>query len=251
MRKLILIVGLCLAQITVAETLVAAVADQDYPPFYYHDREDDRWRGVSVEVCEHVAASLGYELEYRRYPFPRLLQLVSAGRADVACTLFNTAERAPGLTYTSVPHAFESLWVFARRGTDLAHAREPGFLEQVKLGAIRAYYYGERFDDDQRFDKLRVNNERQLIRILLGGRIDYALGNKPAIEYHARRMEVLDELVFVEPPVFKGPIYIAFSRQRDDAHELAADFTRAIAKFRKTDEYAALLRRHGFEPLPF
>lgn len=237
--------------VTVASTLVAAVAEKDYPPFYFFDSEAGQWRGISVEVCERVARELGYTLEYRRYPFSRLLQHVGDGRVDIACTLFNTSTRAPGVTFTSIPHAFETVSIFRRVGGESLDSSDINWLRQFQLGGIRAYYYGEALEDDSAFKKLRVNDEEQLIKVLLGGRVDYALGNKPAIELHAERLGVRNQIEFMEPPVFRGPIYIAISRRREDAHKLAADFTRAVQRFRETDEYAYLLQTYGFEPLQY
>ncbi len=252
MRRLLLAVWLvCVSCTTGASTLVAAVADKDYPPFYYFDEDAEQWRGISVDVCERVARELGYTLEYRRYPFGRLLQHVGEGRADIACTLFNTSQRAPGVTFTAIPHAFETVSVFRRIDSPSWEALDISWLRQFQLGGIRAYYYGEALQDDSEFKKLQVNDEEQLIKVLLGGRVDYALGNRPAIEFHAQRMGVEKQIEFLEPPVFRGPIYIAISRQRDDAHKLAADFTRAVQRFRETDDYEYLLEAYGLDPMQF
>lgn len=234
-----------------AKELVAAMADKDYPPFYYYDYAEDRWAGISVDVCEHVAARLGYTLTYQRYPFVRLLQNVSLGNADIACTLFNTAQRAPGVTYTALPHAFESIWVFSRIDAADWQQLDIHWLKQFQLGGVRAYFYGKNLEDDDTFRKLVVNDEEQLIKILLGGRIDYALGNRPSILYHANQLGVADQLRFMEPPVYQGPIYIAISRARDDAHKLAADFTRIVAEFRESPDYAALIEKYGLEQPEF
>ena len=252
MRRIVLTVLLvCISCAASGTTLVAAVAEKDSPPFYYFDDQTSQWRGISVDVCERVAQQLGYKLEYRRYPFSRLLQHVGDGRADIACTLFNTSKRAPGVTFTSIPHAFETVSVFRRAGDEPLDSSDINWLREFQLGGIRAYYYGEALEDDTAFKKLRVNDEEQLIKVLLGGRVDYALGNKPAIELHAERLGVRNQIEFMEPPVFRGPIYIAISRQREDAHKLAADFSRAVQRFRDTDEYVYLLARYGIDPLQF
>ncbi len=252
MRRFMLAVLLaCVSCGAAASTLVAAVAEKDYPPFYYFDDDTQQWRGISVEVCERVAQELGYTLEYRRYPFGRLLQHVSDGRADIACTLFNTSQRAPGVTFTSIPHAFETVSVFRRVDNTPWESQDINWLRQFQLGGIRAYYYGEALQDDSEFKKLRVNDEEQLIKVLLGGRVEYALGNKPAIELHADRLGVRNQIEFLEPPVFRGPIYIAISRQREDAYKLASDFTRVVQRFRDTDEYLYLLQEYGMDPMQF
>lgn len=244
--KLLLFLAMALVSVGAhSKTLIAAVADGDYPPFYYYDEAKERWAGVSIEVCEAVAATLGYELEYQRYPFSRMLQFVSSGRADIACTLFNTPVRAPGVNYTSIPHAFENIWIFGTVSREDWNELEAEQLLSRSVGGVRAYFYGSKLENSEAFQKLLVSNERQLIRVLLGGRIDYALGNKHSIRALAHEMGVADQLRFMEKPVYRGPIYIAVSRARDDAEKLSSDLTRAVITFRDTDQYRQILDAHG------
>jgi polar amino acid transport system substrate-binding protein len=251
MRLLTFLVLLCAGSSAGAQPLIAAVADVDYPPFYYYDAEKGRWAGISVDVCEAVAKELGYSLQYERYPFNRMLQSLSSGQADIACTLFNVGESKGNFIYTSVPHAFEDIWVFTRAGTAHWEEFDLEWLIGRSLGGVRGYFYGKAMNDAARFDKLLVNNEHQLIRILLGGRVNYALGNKPAIERQARAMGVIDRLDFMEPSVYRGPLYIGITSARADAHQLAADFTRVLVEFRRTPEYRALLQYYNLDPPPY
>jgi len=244
--KLLLFLALALLSIGAhSRTLIAAVADEDYPPFYYYDEEQQRWAGVSIEVCEAAAASLGYRLQYERYPFSRMLQFVSSGQADIACTLFNTPVRAPGVNYTSVPHAFEDIWAFGRASDPDWKERDAEQLRSYAIGGVRAYFYGDQLENDEDFQKLLVSNETQLIRVLLGERIDYALGNRASIEMLAHQLGAAEQLRFMEKPVYRGPIYIAVSRAREDAERLVSDLTRAVVAFRETEAYRRILAEHG------
>ncbi len=228
-------------------TLIAVVADEDYPPFYYFDEEQQRWAGVSIEVCEAAAASLGYELEYQRYPFNRMLQFVSSGCADIACTLFNTPVRAPGVNYTSVPHAFEDIWAFGRASDPDRRELDVEQLRFHTVGGVRAYFYGQTLEDGEDFKKFLLGNETQLIRVLLAGRVDYGLGNKASITMLAKQLGAADKIRFMEKSVYRGPIYIAVSRAREDSERLVSDLTRAVVAFRETEAYRQILADHGQE----
>ncbi|MDO3386617.1 transporter substrate-binding domain-containing protein [Gilvimarinus sp. SDUM040013] len=225
--------------------LKAALADKDYPPFYFYDEVKQEYAGISIDICRAVAQSLGYDLTFVRMPFVRLLHDLSEGKADIACTLFNTSSRAPGITFTGVPHTFENISVFARNDRQAqAQKLDIENIKRYKIGGVRAYFYGKKFEDKGNFKKLEVNDEAQLIKVLLAKRIDYALGNKASILHQAREFGVADKLMFIEGSVYSGPIYIGFSRSRDDAHKLSAEFTKAIVRLRGSDEYQAILEHY-------
>jgi len=120
-------------------------------------------------------------------------------------------------------------------------------LRSYSVGGVRAYFYGQRLEDDDDFQKLLLSNETQLIRVLLGERIDFGLGNKASIEMLAEQLDAVDQIRFMEKPVYRGPIYIAVSRAREDAEKLVSDITRAVVAFRETEEYRQILADYGQE----
>ena len=111
----VIALALLLPFTSAAETLVVGLGDQDYPPFYFSETPEDGGpavlQGISIDVCNALAETLGYELEYRRFPFVRLLHDLEEGSIDMACTLFNTYDRAPGALYVSIPHALEEIYM--------------------------------------------------------------------------------------------------------------------------------------------
>ena len=56
--------------------------------------------------------------------------------------------------------------------------------------------------------------------MLIGGRFDIAIGNKPAILMQAEQVDLEDKITFLKPTVDNGPNYFAFSKARNDADEL-------------------------------
>ncbi|MDO6745667.1 substrate-binding periplasmic protein [Gilvimarinus sp. 1_MG-2023] len=233
--------------------LQASLANEDYPPFYYYDDINRQFTGVSIEICREVVASLGHTLSFKRSPFIRLLHELREGKSDIACTLFNTSERSPGIVFTQVPHIFETISVFSRLETAVTTPRplNSDYLKQHKVGGVRGYFYGEALQDQNDFTKRQVNTESQLVKILLAGRIDYALGNRASITHHARTLGVESQIRFFDQAVYSGPIYIGVSQTRADAQQLVADLTQAVAEFRKTDQYQTILQRYNIEVTDF
>ncbi len=247
-----------------AQTLTVALGDQDYPPFYFVDENTGELRGISVDVCNALAKQLGYELEYRRFPFVRLLNNLETGSVDMACTLFNTYDRAPGAIYVSVPHAMEEIQLIRLRdrperaagtstdepvyeATDEAGNNSEN-AEKLKLAGVRGYYYGP-----GALPELTLYNEdTQLPLSLINHRVDAVLSNLPTFRYFAR-LQGLDDDAWEtsDSPWFSGPVYIAFSRSTLDSHQLASEFTAALVHLRSSPEYQALLQSYGLNAPPF
>lgn len=226
---------------------VVALAKTDYPPFYYYDEKKERFQGVSVEICEAIASQLGHHLTYRRYPFARVLHNLNAGTVDMACNLFNTGDRAPGITYTGVPHVFEKVWIISLKENNAPSPITVETLQNFITGGIRGYYYGPAITNSNNLPILLLNDEAHLIRTLLSKRIDFMLGNKTAIELYAEKLGASDLLTYYEPPIYDGPIYMGFSREKERAHRHVAAFTEAIVHFRTTQMYRNILEKYQIE----
>lgn len=229
--------------------LVVGLAELDYPPFYF--QEDGALRGAALEIAVAVAARAGYELRFERFPWRRMQALLRVGDVDMSILYFKTPERARDVVYTDAPHIHEASSLFVRRDSPLntASAAFDGDLAALKghrFGHVRGYSHGPAYDDGT-FTKQAVTDERALIEILIRGRIDLAVGNKPAIVRYARERGVEDKLRFLSPPIHSAPNYMAFSRAHPHAEALAALFTRELRQFMQTPEYAQILVRYGFE----
>ena len=228
--------------------LIAAVAERDYPPYYYTDPASGQLKGISTEICERLASRLGYRLEHQRFPFVRILNNLDSGTTDIACTLFNTRQRAPGIIFTSVPHVFEDLYVIARSGELKQVPEHTDGIAPFAFGGVRGYYYGERYIPNLTL----FNSDEHLGPALINRRVDLVISNVPTFRWYAEANEIsTDAYEVIEPAWFTGAIYMGFSRSRPDAQKLAAEFTEALVEFRHTNEYRTLLAKYGLTDVHF
>jgi hypothetical protein len=63
--------------------------------------------------------------------------------------------------------------------------------------------------------------------------------------FHAKQLGVENQLLFLEPLLVNAPVFMAFSKRRPDAAQLAAEFSRELDKFEKTFEYRSLLQKYN------
>ncbi|SDW35294.1 substrate-binding periplasmic protein [Marinobacter mobilis] len=230
-------------------TLTAALAEADYPPFYF--RDDNQLVGFSIEVLDHVAKTVGVRVQYQRLSWPRVLQSLNDGRVDMVTTFSNTAERAPLVVYTGIPHAVERNHLFARNDSDVSYDGNIDSLAGYRIGAITGYSYGDDFDHASYLAVERVLDEPTLVRMVLGNRFDLAVGNPFAIRLEATKLGAAEHLRFLDPPVNRSPIYMAFSRKHPLALDLAAAFTAAILQFKATETYQGLLDKYDLRGAGF
>lgn len=226
--------------------LIAAIGELDYPPFYF--TRDGALTGASHDIAQAVAGRAGYRLRFERFPWARLLRMLETGRADLSIHMFNTPERAAAAIMTSVPHVFENSTLFTRRGADpIGWTGDIESLSGQLVGRVRGYSHGRAFDGSASMDRMDHANEATLIQVVVGGRLDLGIGNRPAILHHATALGLRDQIAFLGPDVDIGPCYFAISRAHPEAHEIAAAFTRATVDLLDTPEYGAILATYGFK----
>ncbi len=122
----------------------AVLAEVDYPPFYYV--RDGEMAGISIEVLNHISNQINLNTSFIRLSWPRVLKSLEDGSVDLVTTFFNTAERAPFVVYTGVPHAYEINTFFALKKHEVSFNGHLESLSAHRIGMIRGYSYGHKFD---------------------------------------------------------------------------------------------------------
>ncbi len=225
--------------------LISALAEIDYPPYYYINPKTKKLEGFSIEVCNHLAQKLGYKLNHVRRPFARALHDLAYGRIDLMCTLFNTKDRSKGILFSSVPHVFEDIMIFTLKDPQRELSDpSPDHFHNLEIGGIKGYYYGPEVSETDDYKLLLVTDEEQLMKVLIKKRVHYIIGNKDALLKKAQEMNVEDQIKYLETPIYTGPLFIGFSRQNKNAFKRLSEFTDELIQFRQTQKYQKLLKKY-------
>ncbi|WP_409523981.1 substrate-binding periplasmic protein [Nitrincola sp. MINF-07-Sa-05] len=246
-RLLLLCLLVCLSSSSLlsARELRVGLGELDYPPFYF--MEDGRFKGAAVEIAEHLAGQLGHQLVYKRYPWARVQNALEFGDLDMMILYFKTPEREQSVVYTDIPHLNESSHLFVHNGSDIDLSSTLDNLQDKVFGHVRGYSHGDVYDNHQHLRKHLVPDERHLIRTLIVGGIDIAVGNRPAILMVAEMEGLEDQIAFLDTPIDIGPNFLAFSRALSDAEALARDYSDQLRQFMSSDEYRQILMAYGFD----
>lgn len=243
------VVALLLAAVVSrADVLRVGLGDLDYPPFYF--TKQGELQGAAIEVAEALAGQLGHQLNYERLPFVRVQRHLASGDLDMVVLYFRTPEREESALYLQQPHLQESSFMVVKKGLQGIPAGYRGsFLEwrDQRFLSVRGYYHGETFRQALFLDKQLVINEQELIRRILSAGRFVGVGNRAALQYHAERMGVADQLQYIEPAIDRGDDYIAFSRKIPKAEQYVAEFSEALRRFKRSRRYAEIIRRYGLD----
>jgi len=225
--------------------LIVGLAELDYAPFYFE--KDNQFHGAALEIAEEIATSLGHKLVFKRFPWKRVQAYLRSGTIDMMILYIKTPERAVDVIYTEIPHIFESSDLFILNEANVPYINSVNDVLSYKFGNVRGYTHGIEYDEANDLYKHQVSNEKQLIDILIHQRIDIAVGNKAVILRYAESKGVRSQIRFLSPAIDNGPNYIAFSKARNDAQQLSDEFSIALKKFIKTEEYRKILTKYHFD----
>ena len=216
-----------------------------YPPYYY--LENGVLTGACVEIISRTANTLGHTVVFKQYPWRRMLHSGKTGRVDAVMPLFKTAEREKFLIFPETALALEENHFFTRRATPVHFTGRLADIAPHPVGVVTGYSYGNAFDSATYLDKIIAKNDLNLLQMFKYRRFAVGVGNRHVVRYFADKAGGIHDLVFLEPPLTRAPLYIAFSRQKGHTR-LTAEFTQALRDFQTTQPYRELLKQYGMAP---
>lgn len=231
-----------------SKELRIATEDSDYYPFYF--MKNDSYIGATVEIIYEIAGNLGYKVTFHKYPWSRALRYVEVGREDMMIQCFKTSERSEKMIFVDEPTLSEANHLFVKKGSNISFTSNLKDMTEYKFGAVRKYSYGNAFDNATYLEVFRTNNEKLLIKMLIKERFDIIIGFVPSIIKHAEELKMLDQIIFLEPPVEKIPAYMAFSKKMINVHIIVSEFSKELKIFKKTEKFKQIIKKYSLVQNP-
>ncbi len=189
-----------------AEKMVFGMLE-DFPPYQY--TEDRKPVGSDVDIAREVCKRLGIEPEFQVMPWKRVLKTAEDGNISAILSLLFKEERTSFLYYSKEPTHINRDSVIARKGSIKVTGLDD--LKGKTVGVLAGYSYGPDFDNYKELNKTFCNDQKELIRILNGGRIDVAVAAETPFIFNSGQMGFKDrfETVYV---ISENPTYTGFSK---------------------------------------
>lgn len=222
--------------------LTVAIGGEGYFPYNYI--ENEQVKGFSIDVLNYIEENSNYEFEFITLPWPRALHLVAEGKVDLILTLFKKPEREEVYHFIEPSYGHEINQLFKLANRELVFNGKLQQLTSYSIGTIREYSYGKAFDEATYLTKLPVLTEEILLKLLLGKRVDAAISNPLTFKELLLKNNLLTKVEAISPYIAKTPVYMALSKNRENAHEIKATLGKVTEQLKNSLYYQDLLNKY-------
>jgi polar amino acid transport system substrate-binding protein len=175
---------------------------------------DGKFIGRNAEIAYKLAATINKKIEFIECPFARCLSMTRDGHADMMVAIRKTKDREQYLNYLTNPLSRTVTPIrFFLLKNDLREINHYKDITNLNIGVLRGASYFPRFDQDQSLKKIPITTHKQLIAMLLKGRIDTFLGREISIKLQTDPHSYQDNMKMARY-IYKNvtDIYIAVSK---------------------------------------
>ncbi|MGH8441626.1 MAG: substrate-binding periplasmic protein [Nevskiaceae bacterium] len=254
-RRLMSLVALLLAAGAVeaadAPAKIVRLATTDWPPYIGRSLPE---RGYVHTLTVQAFAASGYRAELEFYPWARALALARDGKVAGLVPEYFDAARQDEFAY-SRPFPGGPVGFCVRRDSKLslpksmAHkpAEALATLKHLRFGVVRGYLNAPVFDSAPDLKREDAKDDLTNLRKLYHRRVDAIVIDRNVAEYllHTAVPEFAAELTYLEPPLARHPLYVAFARAVPEHEALLQAFNRGLGRLEASGELAAIRRQAG------
>ncbi|WP_010276057.1 amino acid ABC transporter substrate-binding protein [Paenibacillus senegalensis] len=227
-----------------SKVLRAGATGQSYPNSY---KEGDKLVGFDVEVIEHVAANLGYTVEWTNTDFSGLMGSLETGKIDtIANAVAVTPERAEKFDF-SAPYSYAGVTIVTHEdNTDI------NTLDDLKGKTVAGVLGSQNVKNLQTFDKngeinLRTYETRDGAQNdALNKRVDGYVNSKASLLAEIQKNNL--PLKFVGDPFHYEDVAFPFVRNEQNA-ELIEQINNELQKLREDGTLKQLSEKYFGEDI--
>ncbi len=206
-------------------------------------------KGFTTEIVQKAFQEKGIVSKVSFYPWKTAMKRVEDGEFDAVYSAYYTIERA-GKYYFSDPYAESMLLFFTLKGHRFNY-NSLADLKGLRIGTTKGFANTPEFDAATSFTKIAADTEKDSLESLLQGKVDLVVLDKYIAlslinRFFASRS---DQIVALETPLEKKPLYLMFSKARSSSPGFLQAFNKGLKKIRQSGLYDLILQRHQFMPI--
>lgn len=233
-RGLFLALLILPAFMTSAQTLKSlTVVDFVHPPLAYLDTATNEPRGAEIVFYSTLLKSLGYQPQFVFAPFPRVIEMIKSGEADMGPAVIRSAERDEFALFSAESVLTLTPVLVVRADSPIKHLNAPADLAGIKIGAALGVTVPAFFAKAglPAFDLVAGENftERNLNKLTFG-RIDAFIDVNPLnVMMVAEILGVTKDIRLIDIPSGSTDYHIILSKKSTKAAELLAGINATLA----------------------
>jgi polar amino acid transport system substrate-binding protein len=241
------------------EERVLYVVDSSWKPYMWEDG-DGEVVGFAVDLLDRIMTELNISYKFEILPWARALKLLEMGAADAGLVVSHSAERESIFYFNEEQIKFntegtempeftfvESEAVFFVRKLFVDSIKFESF-EQIarddyRVGVVVGFNY-ENLGDDMNL--VEVISEEQAMLDLNKGLIDMYPRNKLVGLSVVKKLNLTEEIIFLDKKVSSTPMYMLFSRNSDypNLEQINEEVHRVTLELKESGEYDEIYGRY-------
>ncbi|HBX54137.1 MAG TPA: ABC transporter substrate-binding protein, partial [Pseudomonas sp.] len=199
-----------------------------------------QYSGLATRVLSVTLTQLGHSVRFELYPWARAQRMVELGQADILIGPYKSPAREARFAFAAQAFYRDRI-VFYRRSDSLLHwSGDYRQLRGRRVGVVRAWAYGTRFDDARAgLDLVTVEGVENGLKMLSMGRLALLASNQRNTQPVLQALGLNDEIVQLETLIDTQDGYFAFPRQSSH-RSLREDFDRVFQQMIEQGQLAQL-----------
>ena len=175
-------------------------------PWGFADNEGHQ-AGILVDFQQFLFSRAGLPLHNTLIPYPRVIQEIASGKADVAVMF--TSPLANQIADSLGKVVDEHIIIVTRADAPDYHSLDDFAGKQV--GQVRGSRYGEVFDNHPLLQRIPVTDVDQGLKMLLAGRLDAMASTEHSLLYAMYSSGIRGEQIRIALPLFtaRADLYVA------------------------------------------
>jgi len=238
MRILTLVLLLVCSPLHAGETW-RVVGDEQFAPYSFVTMEDDTPHGVDVELIRAIMQAGAIDYQLRLYPWERVKRMLDRGEVDMAFQFAGTPERMAQYELVGPLRTGSTVFMTTNKIALQDWTSLDDFAPFV-IGQVRGYAYQSDFDKADLARDTSAQNPRQLVSMLLAGRIDIIVGDRTQLLYFAQEQRAQHNVRILPMPLVQMPRYVAFAKGDKTRAERLAE---ALKRVRASGELDRILQQ--------
>ncbi|QEL57893.1 amino acid ABC transporter substrate-binding protein [Chromobacterium paludis] len=187
------------------------VADESFEPYSYLAADEKTPQGLDVELVSAVMRETGQPFRITLLPWERVKQRLALKQADAGFVFTGTAARRAEYELVGPLRQGETVFLTLNNGA-LRDWRSLDDLKPYLIGQVHGYAYDTAFDQAQLNRDTHAASPRQLVAMLLAGRVDLIVGDKVQLLYFAQQLHAGGQVRVLPKPLVEMPRYVAFAK---------------------------------------
>jgi len=218
----------------------AVLACNEFPP-YKMENSSSGLPGFDVEFLHEAFNRVGVKPEILYMPWKRALESAKKGKVHGICSCSKTPDRENYLTFSD-PLGKASSGLFSLTEQNFPKLKTLEEVGAKSIGTITGYNLNRKLRAAKLQNTIELDSERQGLRMLLIGRIDYYYSYEAPTRYYLAALDMAEQVQYQELAFTN--YFTCFSKKAAGTEELLKKFNVGLSEIKADGTYARILEKY-------